>query len=166
MDIKTALIEQNRAALAMLADCVRLCPDDLWMAGEPAWRAYWRIAFHAAYFAHLYLGQNQTACGPWANCPTAYQSLWGDEEPYELSVDIEPMTQESTLDYIAFIDNLVASTVEALDLDSDDTGFPWYPNMSKLSHELMSLRHLQGHIGQLSELLMTRGIDTEWIGKP
>lgn len=37
--------------------------------------------------------------------------------------------------------------------------------MSKLSHELMSLRHIQGHVGQLSELLMRDDIDTDWIGK-
>lgn len=37
--------------------------------------------------------------------------------------------------------------------------------MSKLSHELMNLRHTQGHVGQLSELLMARGIDTDWISK-
>ncbi len=37
--------------------------------------------------------------------------------------------------------------------------------MSKLSHQLMNLRHRQGHIGQLSELLMARGIDTDWVAK-
>ena len=37
--------------------------------------------------------------------------------------------------------------------------------MSKLSHELMNLRHTQGHVGQLSELLMARGIDTDWTSK-
>ena len=41
----------------------------------------------------------------------------------------------------------------------------WYPGMAKLSHELMNLRHLQGHVGQLSELLLARGIETDWIGK-
>ncbi len=52
-----------------------------------------------------------------------------------------------------------------MDLDSDSTGFSWYPNMTKLSHELMNLRHIQGHVGQLSELLMARGIDVNWIGR-
>jgi hypothetical protein len=37
--------------------------------------------------------------------------------------------------------------------------------MSKLSHELMNLRHTQGHVGQLSELLMARGIDTGWVAR-
>jgi hypothetical protein len=111
------------------------------------------IAFHAPFFTHLYLGQSESAFQLWPDCPTEYQSLWNGAA-YEHRADMEPMTQSSTLDYIAFLDSIVAPTVEALDLDSDETGFPWYPDMSKLSHELMSLRHLQGHVGQLSELLM------------
>ena len=164
MDIKPALTQQYRAALAMLADCVRLCPDDLWIAGEPAWRAYWRIVFHAAFFTHLYLGQTESAFQLWPDCPANYRALW-DGAAYEHRTIDDPITQASTLDYIAFIDTLVAPTVDALDLDSDETGFPWYTDMSKLSHELMNLRHIQGHVGQLSELLMAHGIDTDWIGK-
>ncbi len=50
-------------------------------------------------------------------------------------------------------------------LAAGETGFSWYPSMSKLSHELMNLRHLQGHVGQLSELLMAHGIDTDWVAR-
>jgi len=148
----------------MLADCVRACPDDLWTSGEPAWRAYWRVTFHAAFFTHLYLGQGESAFQPWPDCPPQYTPLWQGAAYEHRTID-EPITQQSMLDYIAYIDAIVAPSVDALDLDSDETGFPWYPDMSKLSHELMSLRHLQGHVGQLSELLMARDIDTDWIGK-
>jgi hypothetical protein len=34
-------------------------------------------------------------------------------------------------------------TVDSLDLECRETGFSWYSNMTKLSHELMNLRHLQ-----------------------
>ena len=63
------------------------------------------------------------------------------------------------------MDSILDPTVDALDLEAQETGIPWYKDMSKLSHELLTLRHLQGHVGQLSELLMARGIDTDWIGK-
>jgi hypothetical protein len=69
------------------------------------------------------------------------------------------------LDYIRFVHERIDPTLDQLDLDSDETGFSWYPNMSKLSHQIMSLRHTQGHVGQLSELLMAKGIDTGWISK-
>ncbi len=86
-------------------------------------------------------------------------------EPYELPEEAETDQRHEILDYIRFIDALIDPTVDQLDLDSDETGFSWYPNMSKLSHQLMNLRHTQGHVGQLSKLLMARGIDTDWISK-
>jgi hypothetical protein len=167
MDVRGALKEQYHAALAMLADCIARCPDDLWIAGTHP-RAFWRIAFHAAYFTHLYLGQDQDAFRPWPASPECYHSLWkirGDVEPYELPETIDVLSHDNALSYIAFVDSLIGPTLDHLDLDAAETGFPWYKGMSKLSHELMSLRHLQGHVGQLSELLMARWIDTKWIGK-
>ncbi len=56
-------------------------------------------------------------------------------------------------------------TVDHLDLAAGETGFSWYKNMGKLSHQLMNLRHIQGHVGQLSELLMAKGIDTDWVAR-
>ena len=86
-------------------------------------------------------------------------------EPYELPEGFDPYTKEQVLDYVAYIDSLVGPTVGRLDLDSDETGFSWYKNMGKLSHQLLNLRHLQGHVGQLSELLMARGGDIDWISE-
>jgi hypothetical protein len=89
-----------------------------------------------------------------------------DVEPYELAEGARPLTQQEVLEYIVYVRSLVDATVDKLDLESQETGFSWYPNMSKLSHQLMNLRHIQGHVGQLSERLMASGIDTGWIGKP
>jgi len=167
MDLKNDLKEQYHAALGMLADCVDRCPDDLWTSGTE-WRTFWRIAFHAAYFTHLYLGQDRAALQPWPGSPETYNALWeegGEVEPYELPMTIEVLLRKDALDYIAFIYSIVGPTLDSLDLDAAETGFEWYTGMSKLSHELMNLRHIQGHVGQLSELLMARGIDINWIGK-
>jgi hypothetical protein len=35
--------------------------------------------------------------------------------------------------------------------------------MSKLEHQFVNLRHLGGHVGQLSELLMARGMTISWV---
>ncbi len=167
MDIRHDLKEQYHAALAMLANCIEQCPDDLWNTG-PHPRTFWRIALHAAFFTQFYLGQDVAAYQPWADGPADYKILWEqseDVEPYELPDAILPLSRQETLAYLAYIDGLVGPTVDRLDLDATETGFPWYQGMSKLSHELMNLRHTQGHVGQLSELLMLRGIDTRWIGK-
>jgi hypothetical protein len=167
MDVRHDLKEQYHAALAMLADCVEKCPDDLWTSGTPP-RTFWRIAFHAAFFGHLYLGQNSEAFQPWTAGPPEFSALWESSlavEPFELPEQIRPLSRPEALDYIAYVDGLVDPAIDALDLDASETGFGWYKGMSKLSHEIMSVRHVQGHVGQLSELLMARGIDTDWLGK-
>ena len=168
MELRQALKEQYHAGLAMLAECVEKCPESTWLEGEHP-RMFWRIAFHAAFFTHLYLGQDEEAFQPWPGRREGiHHGLWRrpwEVEPYELPEGAEIYQRSEMLGYIRFVDGLVDSVVDQLNLDSDETGFSWYRNMSKLSHQLMNLRHLQGHVGQLSELLMARGIDTDWIAR-
>lgn len=168
--LKRALKEQYHAGLAMLAECVARCPDELWREGAPQ-RAYWRIAWHAAYFTHDYIVQDAAAFNASAaDWPPAVRSALGvsatqqaiDVEPYELPDEATPLTRAELAEYLAYLRALVDPTIDGLDLDRADTGFPWYTGMSKLSHELMNLRHLQGHVGQLSELLLAHGIDVDW----
>jgi hypothetical protein len=180
MDLRASLKEQYHAGLAMLADCVAKCPEDLWSAASPSSdgertidRGYWRIAYHAVYFTHLYLGQNEAAFQPppldWApGRRDEYAGLWAppwDLEPYELPEGAGLYSRQEILAYIEFVGRLVDPTVDELDLDTDESGFRWYRNISKLSHQLMNLRHIQGHVGQLSELLLALGIDTDWVAK-
>jgi hypothetical protein len=162
MELRQALKEQYHAALAMLAECVEECPEGMWLEGRHP-RTFWRIAFHAAFYTHQYLVQNEEAFQPWPGQREGIDhGLWDEPEPVEPP---EIYRRNEILDYIRFVDALIDPTVDQLNLDAGETGFSWYPNMSKLSHELMNLRHIQGHVGQLSELLMAKGIDTDWISK-
>lgn len=168
----------------MLARCVEACPEELWATpnpivapaahlDNPEWngveRPFWRIAFHDVYFTHLYLGQDDDAFQPPIGLAVyerpdfsrMWQKPW-DLEPYELPAGTEASDQSDILEYIRYVDRILDSTVDGLDLDSQESGLPWYKNVTKLSHELMTLRHLQGHVGQLSELLMQSGIDIDW----
>lgn len=173
MELRQALKEQYHAGLAMLAECVEKCPQDMWLEGQYP-RPFWRIAWHTAYFTQNYVVQNEEAFNSSvAGWPLAVRTVLGvsgtqkaiDVEPYELPEDVTPLTQQEVQDYIVYVRSRIDATVESLDLDSPETGFSWYKNMTKLSHELMNLRHLQGHVGQLSELLMARGIDIDWVAK-
>ena len=175
-EIKAALTEQYRAGLAMLAQCVQNCPEDLWTSSNPCKdgersidRSFWRIAFHAVYFTNLYLGQDEDSFQPWpGRRPGWHDGMWSkpwDLEPFELPADAEPQTKEEMLDYIAYVSGIIEPTVGELDLASSLSGFHWYKNITKLSHQLLNVRHLQGHVGQLSELLMLRGIDIDWVSK-
>lgn len=169
----------------MLAQCIERCPMDLWEApnppapvpveaDNPRWsgcsRPFWRIVFHNLFFTHLYMGQNEAAFRP----PPAesavhradFAKMWvnsGDLEPYELPEGTPSCSPQAILDYLRYVDGLVDTTIDGLDLETSESGFPWYENITKISHQLMNLRHLQGHVGQLSELLMLRGIDIDWV---
>jgi hypothetical protein len=159
MDIRSALKEQYHAGLKMLRQAVEICPEHLWLGGAHP-RTFWRIAFHAAFYTNLYLAQNEHAFERWPKHRDCAR-LW--ENPPEET----PYTREEMIEFIEHVDALIDGTVDSLDLDSQVTGFDWYPNMTKLSHQIMNIRHLQGHIGQLSELLMADNpeIEVEWVAK-
>lgn len=156
MEIQPALVSQIRAGLAMLRQCVEKCPEDLWVGGDHP-RCTWRIAYHAAFYTHFYLARDVDSFTPWARHRKSAMDLWGDP-PVET-----PYTREEILEYLARIDSGVEAAVGALDLSAPECGFPWY-RLSKQEHLLVNLRHLGGHVGQLSERLMARGIDVDWVG--
>lgn len=161
MEIRKAIESQYLAAMAMLKQTVESCPAELWTAGQHP-RNYWRIAYHAVYYAHLYGSPNLDAFQPWAKQLEDCSSLW-ESPPVE-----EPYTKKDILEYIQLVQDSIPNLLDSTDFDSSDSGFHWYPNINKMEHLIMSVRHLQGHVGQLSELLMAHGVDTDWVsrGKP
>lgn len=173
MDVKVALVDQFLAGLAMLRQCAEVCPDDLWTEGEYP-RSFWRIAWHGLFYTELYLGQDEAAFGEasmrWTEATRALFGIGGPAdsikvEPYELPEETPAPDRGA---FIALLDRVAATVpqvVAELDLDRGETGFNWYPNMTKLSHELLNLRHLQGHVGQLSELLMAAGVEVDWVSR-
>jgi hypothetical protein len=153
--LRKALKSQYHAALAMLQQAVEHCPDDLWIIGEPP---FWQIAYHTAFFTHFYLGKDEDSFQPWEHHRARYQSL--DSPPAAM----EPYTRPQILGYVQRCIEMVDEAVDALDLTSRHTGFPWY-RMSKLEHQLINLRHIQHHTTHLSaRLRSTAGSAVDWIG--
>lgn len=144
----------------MMRQCIEACPDDVWLEGTHP-RNFWRIAYHGIFYTHLYLQTHEGAFVPWAKQRDTVRVLWDDEEP----VPVEPAYSKAELiEYLELVDRGVDGWVDGLDLDSKDPGFSWY-SIPKLDHQILNVRHLGGHVGQLSELLMARGIDVDWISK-
>ena len=160
--LKLALADQFAAGLAMLRECVELCPDDLWSAAlDKPPRTYWRIAYHATFYSHFYLSQRQTDFTHWdKHVPHAIMTF--SEEGEKLPLEGTVYTQSDLLEYIDFLKEQTGGMIEILDLDSPESGFPWYKNVPKLNHVLLTLRHLSIHVGQLQELLFARGIESDW----
>lgn len=163
MDLKQALAKQFRAGLAMLRESVVLCPEDLWSAtiGQPP-RTFWRIVYHTAFYTHFYLSQSVSEFKAWdRHIDHAIMTL--ADEGHPLPPEGTAYSPSDLLEYIDLLSGQMDQIVEMLDLDSPESGFPWYPDFPKLDHVLLTLRHLGVHVGQLQELLFARGADPNWI---
>lgn len=164
---KSALKEQFHASLAMLKECVELTPAELWLAGDLP-RTTWRIALHAAFFAQLGLSGSLENYKAWPDRPAElYEAMWADPsvvEPYELEFDAPIILRSDVVRYINYIAENLDDLLENYDVTQSKSGMPGYNEMSSLSALLMNLRHLQGHVGQLSERLLEQGIETTWVG--
>ncbi len=163
MNVRKALKVQYHAALEMLRQTIERCPDKLWTAGgHPS--QYWQIAYHALFFTHLYLQPDEKAFCPWEHHHEEYQFLeqvpWPPHQPPQLG---EPYTKSEVMEYWHICDEMIDTTVDTLDLNASTCGFWWY-EMPKLDHQLMNIRHVQHHVGQLDERFRVAGDEIGWIG--
>lgn len=158
MELQRAIKGQYHAGLAMLRECIEKCPDETWLAGEHP-RNVWRIAYHAIFYTHLYLMVNEEAFEPWPTHKDSLRMLWSD--PVAPPV-VAPVTREETLAYLDYVDRNLDGWVDLIDFESKESGFSWY-KIPKMDHQILNVRHLQGHVGQLSELLYARGVDLDWV---
>ena len=136
----------------MLKETIERCPDELWFSNQHK-NAFWQVAYHALFFAHLYLQRNEAAFHLWEG-----QHSEGD------GTDGPPYTREQVLSYWNFCNEIVDSAVDVLDLQSQECGFSWY-KMSKLEHQFVNIRHIQHHTAQLADRLrFAQGIGIPWCG--
>jgi len=166
--LRQILKSQYHAALAMLGDAIRQCPEDVWSSTDHK-NAFWQIAYHALFFTQVYLGQDEAAFHPWKHHQSQVQNPdaigGGQPKPGStLPVLPEPYTKAQVLEYWKFCDDMVDEAVDKLDLERPDSGFYWY-RMSKLEHQLVNLRHIQHHEAQLADRLRSAaGIGIGWVG--
>ncbi|HAY15111.1 MAG TPA: hypothetical protein DCY02_11665, partial [Armatimonadetes bacterium] len=97
---------------------------------------------------------------PWSKAQNHCAVLEGDVQV------AEPYSREELLDFADLILSEIDERIHALDLDAPTCGFPWYPQVSRVELLVLSLRHLHGHLGQLHEHLIARGLDVTWLGEP
>ena len=161
------LQSQYHASLAMLREAIERCPEKTWFDVGPT-NAYWQVAYHALFFAHLYLQPNAEAFRPWPGHQRDVQNedgIAGPPDPAStLPVIPRPYSREECLAYWDICDAMVDAAVDALDLRSRESGFSWYA-MSKLEHQLVNIRHIQHHTAQLMDRLRaSEGIGVKWVG--
>lgn len=165
---KAALKSQYHAGLAMLRDAVDQCPDDLW-DGTGLTNQFWQLAYHTVFFVHLYLMPRLEDFIPWPGHQSDVQHGDGIPGPADPDSDLplipDPYSRREVLAYCDYCDRLVDDAVDALDLDSAESGFHWYP-IPKLEHQLVNLRHMQHHTAQMADRLRNgAGLGVRWVGR-
>ena len=147
----------------MMQQAVEKCPENLWNDAADH-NKFWHIAYHALFYTHLYLQPTGADFVPWEKGRENYEFMgptpW---PPHETPKIGEPYAKADILEYIAFCEQQVIEVVDKLDL-AGPSGFDWIP-FDKLELQFYSIRHLQTHIGELSERLFSKaGIDVNWAG--
>ena len=160
MDLKKSIVSQYFASLEMLKQAVEACPEALWY--DTGYRnPYWRTAFHALFYTHLYLQPTEQDFIPWQGLDEQYRKLGASPD---LEETVEPLSKEQILDYIDFCHQEVEKQVAAQDL-SAESGFSWI-SLDKFEHQIYSIRHIMQHTGELFERLgSTGGPDVHWVGR-
>ncbi len=165
--LTTVLKSQYHAALAMLRETIERCPEDLWLDARPR-NAFWQVAYHVLFFAHLYFGDDEASFSRWPEHQRENQNedAIANESDTKSSLPLlpRPYSKDQVLRYWSFVDERIDAAVDALDLSRRDSGFSWY-KMSKLELQLLNLRHIQHHAAQLADRLRsTKGLGTRWVG--
>lgn len=158
VDPKSVFKKQHYAALAMAKQAIERCPDLVWTGGEFP-RNYWRIVYHALAYAHLYLYPNLESWQSWSKHRQECTYLDGDDIPV-----MEPYSKAELAGYVELIESEVNAQIEAMDFSEEWCGYKWYPQVSRIELMVLSLRHLHGHLGQLTEILISHGLDVDWLG--
>ena len=121
---KGVIVTQIRAALKMLRAAIEACPDSLWNR-EADHNRFWVLAYHALFFAHLYLFPSEETFEPWEEqiegCPHMGRQHLGDWSKLQAG---DRYTKSDVLAYCAYVDGLASDRVESTPFDAP-VAFPW-----------------------------------------
>ena len=163
---KKSLQGQFEAALSMLGACVSQCPDDKWEDRVGSY-PFWHVAYHALFYADLYLSRDHAAFEPRPFYREDYQYFGKRPSPPHEPVVADVVYDRATLaGYVAFCRNKAAQTIAAETDESlaGPSGFWWY-QIGRAEFHLNNVRHVQHHAAQMSlSLRNSAGIGIDWVG--
>lgn len=160
--LRASLKSQYHAGLEMLRRAIEACPDDLWTDARHH-NPFWSVAYHVIFYTHFYLHRHADDFRPWEGHREEAHRMsgpGGTDTPR-----LTPFAKQEILDYLAHCDAFVDPAVDALDPAASESGFGWYP-MSKIEHQMVNLRHLGHHTGQLIDRVRAAtGEGVSWVGR-
>jgi hypothetical protein len=172
--LRAVVKNQYHASLSMLKQAIEKCPDSLW-ADTRYVNPYWRIVYHTLYFVHLYSRPSMYEFTPWEHHQTGIHDMDDvpaeddilelTEHPHRPPQTGQPYTKAELLSYWSVCDSMIDEAVNTMEITAAESGFSWYP-ISKLEHQLVSLRHIQHHTAQLGVLLRSHAdVRIEFFGR-
>ena len=158
VDWRTSTWKQFGAAIDMLGDAIRLCPDPLWTVvlwkdpDDERYGQFWFIAYHTLRWLDLFLTGTPEGFAP----PSPFILGALPERPYP---------KDQILAYLDLCREKCQSTIEAL--TDEKAGqrcvFEWM-ELSFLELQMYSMRHVQEHAAQLSLVLGKQDVTgLDWI---
>ena len=156
---------QFGAAIDMLEDALRACPDELWSArlwgGErPELSEFWYVGYHTLFWLDLYLSGSIEGFAPPA--PFTLDEL----DPAGL-VPERPYTKDELLSYLSHGRRKCRASIEGLtDERARQRGKVAWGEVSYLELLLDNMRHVQEHAAQLNLILGQRlSLDSGWVSQ-
>ncbi|MCG8350147.1 MAG: DinB family protein [Chloroflexales bacterium] len=164
---RTIIWQQFGAAIDMLDNALRACPDELWHSRlwdtpseRPEYSQFWYLAYHALFWLDLYLTGAEEGFAP----PPPFTLIEQDEEG---PLPERPYTKDELQAYLADCRQRCQEKIEALTDEAAQRRcrFGW-GEVSFAELLLYSMRHVQEHAAQLNLMLGQKvGSAPGWVAK-
>jgi hypothetical protein len=155
MNTQRTIQSQYLAALKMLKEAVVKCPPADWNDPRDDDKTWYKV-YHTLYWTHKYLGATRKDSIPWKG--HGKPNDWKGHRKLNGGL---PISKKEILEYLNFVEQQVVERVRVLDFEGG-SGFPGSP-MDRLEMQLVNIRHIQQHTGELYERLGTReNIQLRW----
>lgn len=164
---KTIIWNQFGAAIDMLENAIRACPDQVWgdSSKKPEWKekdvvGFWYLVYHTLFFLDHYLSDSETGFAP----PAPYTLSEFDPEG---ALPERVYTKEELLAYLEHGRQKLRKVITGLTEEKANqrAGFE-RRDMTIAELLLYNMRHVQHHSAQLN-LILRQSIDSAptWVSK-
>jgi len=163
---KAVLRQQFGAAIDMMENAIRDCPEDIWcdLSKKPEWVAndivgFWYLAYHTLFFLDFYLSDSIEDFGP----PAPFNR---DEFGPGGMLPNQPYSKDLLLGYL---DHCRRKCSQAIDSMTDEKArqpdrIRPAQNLTVAERHLYNMRHVQHHAAQLNLVLRQKtGSAPMWV---
>lgn len=162
---RNTLWRQFGAAMDMLENSIRACPDELWRARlwnnptHPEFAEFWYLAYHALFWLDFYLSEDPETFSPPAPYTTSEFDMDG-------ALPDGVYSRDELQTYLQYGRDKCRARIKSADLLAPQRCRPNNPDMTIAELLIYNLRHVHEHAAQLSMLLGQKlGSAPDWVGR-